>query len=91
LDTYWPYAGPNQIAVRTDRYKLVDSFLKNDIDELYDLQNDPGEMTNLITLEQYDDVEDKLRQEAERLKEKYNYKADRDWWLRRVLKEKKIK
>ena len=91
LDTYWPYAGPNQIAVRTDRYKLVDSFLKNDIDELYDLQNDPGEMTNLITLEQYDDVEDKLRQEAVRLKEKYNYKADRDWWLRRVLKEKKIK
>ena len=91
LDTYWPYAGPNQIAVRTDRYKLVDSFLKNDIDELYDLQNDPGEMTNLITLEQYDDVEDKLRQEADRLKEKYNYKADRDWWLRRVLKEKKIK
>ena len=91
LDTYWPYAGPNQIAVRTGRYKLVDSFLKNDIDELYDLQNDPGEMTNLITLEQYDDVEDKLRQEAERLKEKYNYKADRDWWLRRVLKEKKNK
>ena len=27
---------------------LVDSFLKNDIDELYDLKNDPGEMTNVI-------------------------------------------
>ena len=45
---YWPFAGPNQIAVRTDSYKLVDTFLKNDIDELYDLKADPGEMTNLI-------------------------------------------
>ena len=40
--------GPNQIAVRTDSYKLVDAFLENDIDELYDLKADPGEMTNLI-------------------------------------------
>lgn len=88
LDTYWPYAGPNQIAVRTDRYKLVDAFLKNDIDELYDLELDPGEMNNLINSEDHDDIEDNLRNEAKKLKTKYKYRADRDWWLRKVLKEK---
>lgn len=90
LDAYWPYAGPNQIAVRTDRYKLVDAFLKNDIDELYDLELDPGEMTNLINSEAHDDIEDNLRAEAKKLKTKYKYRADRDWWLRKVLKEKKL-
>tara|TARA_Y200000002_G_scaffold380973_1_gene393753 strand:- start:989 stop:2482 length:1494 start_codon:yes stop_codon:yes gene_type:complete len=88
LDTYWPYAGPNQIAVRTERYKLVDAFLKNDIDELYDLELDPGEMTNLINSKDHDDIEDNLRAEAKKLKTKYKYRADRDWWLRKVLKEK---
>ena len=91
LDTYWPYAGPNQIAVRTDRYKLVDAFLKNDIDELYDLKNDPGEMVNLINSEAHDAIELNLRQEAKNLKAQFKYKADRDWWLRKVLKEKNIK
>ena len=86
LDTYWPYAGPNQIAVRTERYKLVDAFLKNDIDELYDLKNDPGEMKNLIGISEYDTIEEELRKEANRLKEKYKYRADRDWWLRKVKK-----
>ena len=91
LDTYWPYAGPNQIAVRTDRYKLVDAFLKNDIDELYDLKNDPGEMVNLINSEAYDAIELNLRQEAKNLKAQFKYRSDRDWWLRKVLKEKNIK
>jgi N-acetylglucosamine-6-sulfatase len=48
VDDAWPYAGPDQVAVRTNQYKLVDNFLKDDIDELYDLVNDPGEMKNLI-------------------------------------------
>jgi N-acetylglucosamine-6-sulfatase len=48
VDDAWPYAGPDQVAVRTNEYKLVDNFLKDDIDELYDLVNDPGEMKNLI-------------------------------------------
>ena len=89
LDTYWPYAGPSQIAVRTERYKLVDAFLKNDIDELYDLKKDPGEMTNLINDPNYEDIEVGLRNQAEILKEKYNYNPDRDWWLRQVMKSKR--
>jgi N-acetylglucosamine-6-sulfatase len=91
LDTYWPYAGPNQIAVRTERYKLVDVFLKNDIDELYDLKTDPGEMNNLINNPDYDKIEVELREEAIRLKKKYKYNPERDWWLKEVLRSKRTK
>jgi N-acetylglucosamine-6-sulfatase len=90
-DTYWPYAGPNQIAVRTDRYKLVDCFLKNDIDELYDLQTDPGEMTNLINDSSYDAVEQDLREQATLLKKQFKYNPNRDWWLKKVMNSKRIK
>jgi N-acetylglucosamine-6-sulfatase len=89
LDTYWPYAGPNQIAVRTDSYKLVDAFLKNDIDELYDLKTDPGEMTNLINNPKYDKIEEELRNEATKLKKQYKYNPERDWWLKQVMKSKR--
>ena len=91
VDTYWPYAGPNQIAVRTDRYKLIDNFLKDDIDELYDLEKDPGEMVNLINSPKYQNIENELRDTAEDLKEKYKYNPDRDWWLRQVIKANKSK
>jgi len=91
LDTYWPYAGPTQIAVRTDRYKLVDSFLDNDIDELYDLKKDPGEMENLINTAKYDAIEVNLRNQASLLKKQYKYNPNRDWWLREVMKLKRNK
>jgi len=88
LDTYWPFAGPNQTAVRTEKYKLVDSFLKNDIDELYDLKLDPGEMHNLINDPNYDAVEEELRLQATILKKQYKYNPKRDWWLKQVMKSK---
>lgn len=71
LDTYWPYAGPNQIAVRTERYKLVDAFLANDIDELYDLQKDPLEMNNLINDTSYFKIIKSLKTEIYDLKKSY--------------------
>ena len=88
LDTYWPYAGPNQIAVRTENYKLVDAFLENDIDELYDLKKDPGEMNNLINNPEYDKIEEDLRNEASKLKKQYKYNPERDWWLKKVIRSK---
>jgi N-acetylglucosamine-6-sulfatase len=91
VDSYWPYAGPNQIAVRTENYKLVDAFLENDIDELYDLKKDPGEMNNLINDLKYDQIENKLRDEATKLKKQYKYNPNRDWWLKQVMKTKKNK
>jgi len=82
VDDAYPYAGPNMLAIKTKKYKLIDAFLEDDIDELYDLENDPGEMNNLIGKPEYQEIEDSLRSELEKLKEKYKYNSDRDWWLR---------
>jgi N-acetylglucosamine-6-sulfatase len=91
VDSYWPYAGPSQIAVRTENYKLVDVFLVNDIDELYDLKNDPGEMNNLINDSKYDKIEEILRKKASILKKQYKYNPKRDWWLKQVMQTKRDK
>ena len=87
VDDAWPYAGPDQLAVRTNYFKLVDNFIEKDIDELYDLKNDPGEMTNLINVKKFDKVENELRKELIRLQKKYKYNPDRDWWLRKQTKK----
>ena len=89
VDDAYPYAGPDMLAIRSEKYKLIDAFLENDIDELYDLENDPGEMNNLIEDPEYDEVEAELRKELEELKVKYNYNPDRDWWLRTQVPKKK--
>jgi len=88
VDDAYPYAGPDMLAVRTVRYKLVDNDLDQDIDELYDLKNDPGEMRNLIMLSEYDSLEQSLRLKIEQLKVRYDYNPDRDWWLRQVMSKK---
>lgn len=82
VDDAYPYAGPTMLAVRTERYKLVDSFLDDDIDELYDLQQDPGEMHNLIAEPLYDGLLHSLRRELERLKKETRFNSDRDFHLR---------
>ena len=89
VDDAYPYAGPDMLAIKSNKYKLVDAFLDNDIDELYDLENDPGEMHNLINDANYDSVEKQLRQELDKLKVKYKYNTDRDWWLRTQMPKKK--
>jgi N-acetylglucosamine-6-sulfatase len=86
VDAAYPYAGPNQVAVRTNKYKLIDNFIKDDIDELYDLVNDPGEMKNLINDDSYNDIEKELREESKKLQKKYKYNPDRDWWLRTQIR-----
>jgi len=88
VDDAYPYAGPNMLAIKNDRYKLIDAFLENDIDELYDLKKDPGEMNNLINNEEYNEVENKLRKDLEKLKVKYKYNPDRDWWLKTQVPQK---
>ena len=87
VDDAWPYAGPDQLAVRTNQFKFVDNFLENDIDELYDLINDPGEMNNLINDEEYETIELELRNESKRLQKKYKYNPDRDWWLKTQIRK----
>jgi N-acetylglucosamine-6-sulfatase len=56
---YWKdlvHSIPTMIAVRTERYKLVMYPEIDDIDELYDLQEDPHEMRNLVMHPAYADV-----------------------------------
>lgn len=88
VDDAYPYAGPNMLALRTNKYKLVDAFLENDIDELYDLEKDPGEMVNLINDPAYKNVQNELRKELEKQRVKYKYNTDRDWWLRTQVQKK---
>ena len=53
--------------------KLIDNFLNDDIDELYDLINDPGEMNNLINDDNYNLIEKDLREEIKKITKKYKY------------------
>jgi N-acetylglucosamine-6-sulfatase len=47
-------------AVRTERYKLIHYLELEGMDELYDLETDPYEMTNLIASESYASVRQEL-------------------------------
>ncbi|MFT7197809.1 MAG: N-acetylglucosamine-6-sulfatase [Marinoscillum sp.] len=87
VDDAYPYAGPDMLAVRSKDFKLVDNNLDSDIDELYDLNNDPGEMSNLINDPLYDSLEAAVRIQLKQLKQQYNYNGDRDWWLRQVVSQ----
>ena len=56
---YWEYdfpQTPTMFGVRTDRYKLIRYHGIWDINEFYDLQNDPGEMQNLITVPEHQET-----------------------------------
>jgi arylsulfatase A-like enzyme len=52
---------PTTFGVRTDRWKYIHYHGVWDIDELYDVQNDPDERHNLIDQPQHQDLVKKLR------------------------------
>ena len=52
---------PTVFAIRGDRYKYINYYGIWDADELYDLQNDPDETTNLLYTKGYE----KIRQDLE--------------------------
>ncbi|MFY9315354.1 MAG: sulfatase-like hydrolase/transferase [Burkholderiales bacterium] len=57
-------------AIRTERYKLihwVNRGRAGELDELYDLDEDPYELKNLIASRAYAEVRDRLRKELKRL------------------------
>lgn len=58
---------PTTYAVRTDQYKLIQYHGIWDTDELYDLENDPQEMNNLINRSEYKPLVRKMREKLFRL------------------------
>ena len=63
---YWEFnfpSTPTTFAVRTDRFKLIQYHGIWDTDELYDLENDPNEMNNLIEDPRYLEVKVALRRQ----------------------------
>ena len=53
---------PTTFALRGDRYKFVRAYGVWDVDELYDLEQDPGETRNLIFEAERQDVAQAMRQ-----------------------------
>jgi arylsulfatase A-like enzyme len=54
-------------AVRTERHKLIHWVHRDGLDELYDLERDPYELTNVVAEPGYGDVARELRRELARL------------------------
>jgi N-acetylglucosamine-6-sulfatase len=79
LFTYWTdlvYFIPRITAIRTEKYLYSTTPDINDIDELYDVVNDPAELNNLSKKPEYSVIENNLKIELEQLKKETGYKAD---------------
>ncbi len=66
----WHYVNKHD-GIRTKRYKLI-HFYKMGIYELYDLKNDPNEMSNLYGNDEYQQLADSLKTELKEIREYYN-------------------
>ena len=64
----FPYPVPEQTALRTKRYKLVD-YKRGKQDELFDLQSDPREQKNLIAEPALTDTYERLRTQLDAMHE----------------------
>jgi arylsulfatase A-like enzyme len=64
---------PTMVGVRTEKWKLIRYPDLTDIDEMYDLENDPHEMNNLSTLAKYSAQKQRLETELEGLMKQTGY------------------
>jgi len=86
---YYEYPGPHAVkrhyGVRTDRYKLMYFYYDIDEWELYDLENDPSEMNNIIDDPAYSEILAELKAELARLQ---NYYGDSEEAAKTLLPQK---
>jgi arylsulfatase A-like enzyme len=72
---YYEYPGPHAVqkhyGIRTDRYKLI-HYYEMDEWELFDLMEDPDELRNRYDDPAYEEQFDELKNELQRLREKYD-------------------
>jgi len=72
---YYEYPGAHMVkrhyGVKTDRYKLIHFYYDVDEWELYDMQNDPNELNNLIDDPDHQEIVAELKTELTRLQEQY--------------------
>ena len=72
LYEYYEYPGGQQVrphrGIRTERYKLIHYFEAPEEFELYDLQQDPGELQNLYGDPTYTDLTRQLRDRIDQLR-----------------------
>ncbi|MDX2429879.1 MAG: sulfatase [Bacteroides sp.] len=66
----WHHVQPHY-GIRTDRYKLIHFYYDVDIWELYDLQEDPNELSNLYKDEVHSDLIASLKEELKKLQVLY--------------------
>jgi arylsulfatase A-like enzyme len=79
---------PRHYGIRTERYKLM-HFYQFDEWEMYDLQTDPDELTNLYQHPNQQDTIKRLKQELHALRE--NYEDDSDVAVKPVEWQKKFR
>jgi arylsulfatase A-like enzyme len=76
---YYEYPSVHMVAkhygIRTDRYKLI-RFYQFDEWELYDLKNDPEELTNQYNNKKYKDVVATLKRDLEEMRSEYKDDSD---------------
>ncbi|HEY0864455.1 MAG TPA: sulfatase-like hydrolase/transferase [Lacunisphaera sp.] len=76
---YWKdlvHSIPTMTGVRTDRYKLLTYPEINDLDELYDLQNDPHEMRNLARDPAYAQLHAEMTARLQKASVAHDWKRD---------------
>ncbi|MGE4490281.1 MAG: sulfatase [Kiritimatiellales bacterium] len=67
---FWHHVQPHY-GIRTDRYKLIHFYYSMDQWELFDLQNDPYELHNLIDNPEYAGLINDLKNELEQQQKQY--------------------
>ncbi|MBS2212373.1 sulfatase [Carboxylicivirga mesophila] len=73
--TYYEYPAEHHVkrhyGICTERYKLIHFYYDIDQWELYDLQNDPGEMNNIYDQAEYADVQQMMHVKLVELRKQY--------------------